>query len=195
MKERILSMAHILDDILDVSRITQQKFTLNRNVVSIRPILRRSLESSRPLIESRGHQLNVSLPETSAMLDADATRLEQVITNLLNNAAKYTPHGGRIDLSLHCEADWCTIKVRDSGVGIPPEMTDKIFERFVQVNPKNNRTGGIGLGLSLARALVEMHDGTIEAKSDGEGKGSEFVVRLPTVSVVKSPIQEEAMAL
>jgi CheY-like chemotaxis protein len=139
-----------------------------------------AVEASRPAIEAARHRLSVDLPGESITLNADSVRLAQVLSNLLNNAAKYTPEGGRISLEVARQGDETVIAVRDNGLGIPRDMLAKVFEMFAQVKDPATRTqGGLGIGLALARKLVELHGGAIEARSDGPGQGSEFVVRLP----------------
>jgi CheY-like chemotaxis protein/anti-sigma regulatory factor (Ser/Thr protein kinase) len=143
-------------------------------------LLETAVESSRPLIEARGHRLEVSQPEPPLVVEGDPTRLAQVVLNLLNNAAKYTPEGGRIEVSAAREGDDAVIRVRDNGDGIPPEMLPKVFDLFTQVSHAIDRSeGGLGIGLTLVRRLVEMHGGSVEARSEGRARGSEFLVRLP----------------
>ena len=145
--------------------------------------VRRAAEASRPLVEARHHELTVSLPVPPVLLLADPTRLEQILTNLVNNAARYTPEGGRIWLTAAKEGDEIVVRVRDTGIGIPPEMLSRIFGLFAQVERRQERAeGGLGIGLSLVKSLTEMHGGKVEAHSAGPGQGSEFVVRLPLPS-------------
>jgi signal transduction histidine kinase/CheY-like chemotaxis protein len=179
MDDRIRSMAHLLDDILDISRITQRKFVLKKSEVFMQDIVDRAITAVHPMMEKQQHEFTASHPDAAIILQADPTRIEQILINLLHNAAKYTPPGGRIDLSYEYENDMVIVRVRDTGIGIPQTMRERIFERFVQINPKLNRAGGVGIGLSLTKSLIELHGGTIEVKSDGAGKGSEFIVRLP----------------
>src|SRR5262249_12242991 len=148
--------------------------------VEVAEVVSRALEMARPSIEPRGHHVSVTLPDEPAWLLADPTRLEQVLANLLNNAAKYTEPGGHIDLSARVEGTQVVVAVRDTGIGIPPEMLESIFEPFTQVDRSLDRSqGGLGIGLTLCKRLVEMHKGSVEAFSEGPGKGSEVVVRLP----------------
>jgi two-component system CheB/CheR fusion protein len=143
-----------------------------------------AVEASRPIIESRRHRLNVSVPEEPLWIRGDSARLAQVVTNLLNNAAKYTPEGGSIWLNVATEADSVVISVRDTGVGIPEEMLGTIFDLFTQVDRSLERSeGGLGIGLTLVKRLVEMHCGSVEALSDGPGRGSEFIVRLSLLPI------------
>ena len=141
-----------------------------------------AVETARPIIQDLGHRLEVELPKHPIVVEADPARLAQVIANLLNNAAKYMPHGGQIGLVAKREASAVTISVRDTGIGIPPEMIDRIFDMFTQVDGSLERAqGGLGIGLTLVKRLVEMHGGSVEAHSDGVNRGSEFIVRLPIV--------------
>jgi PAS domain S-box-containing protein len=173
-------MTRMVDDLLDVSRITQGKVELRKEPVELATVVSTAVEASRPLIEKWGHRLTVTVPPAPIRLDADPTRLAQVITNLLNNAAKYTGHGGRIALCAEQEGGWVEVRVKDDGIGIPGEMLSRVFDLFTQVDgSRAHAEGGLGIGLTLVRRLVEMHGGAVEAKSEGVGKGSEFVVRLP----------------
>jgi PAS domain S-box-containing protein len=175
-------MVRLIDDLLDVSRITSGKMRLRRERVSLHEVVRSAVETSRPLIERFGHQLHVTLPDAACTLDADPTRLAQVFSNLLTNAAKYTDAGGHIWLTAQREDDRVAVRVKDSGIGIAPEQLPHIFTMFSQVTPALERShGGLGIGLSLARGLVQMHGGSIEASSDGVNKGSEFIVCLQAV--------------
>jgi PAS domain S-box-containing protein len=181
MAERqVKHMARLLDDLLDVSRISRGLIELRQEVVDLAALARRTVEAVTPLVEERRHELNVALPPAPVRVKGDPTRLEQVLTNLLNNAAKYTAPGGRIWLDVGAEGGAAVVRVRDSGVGIPPEMLPKVFDLFVQAERKLDRApGGVGIGLTLVRKLVAMHGGTVEAASPGPGQGSTFVVRLP----------------
>ena len=181
MMERQLSqMVRLVDDLLDVSRITTGKLALRRELVPLADVIRAALDTARPLIESRRHALAVTLPGEPVYVDADATRLAQVFANLLNNAANYTEPGGRIEVRASARDDHVEVAIRDNGIGIAPEMIAAIFGLFAQAEGSLERVhGGLGVGLTLARHLVELHGGTIEAASKGSGQGSEFVVRLP----------------
>ena len=182
IERQVRQMTRLIDDLLDVSRITRDRVELRREKVDLTKILEEVVETCRPLIVEEGHDLAVNLPAETIELDADATRLAQVFSNLLNNAAKYTPAGGRIDLGAKRDGDEALVLIRDNGMGIPPEMLPKIFELFLQVDRSLTRArGGLGIGLTLVKRLVELHDGSVEARSDGLGKGSEFVVRLPAL--------------
>jgi PAS domain S-box-containing protein len=177
---QVRQMTRLVDDLLDVARITRAKIALRRERVALAAVVHGAVEAARPSIEASGHELQVSLPDAPVWLDADPTRLTQVLLNLLNNAAKYTPRGGRIEVEASADGHHALVNVRDTGIGIAPEHVGKLFEMFSQVVPALERSqGGLGIGLALARGLVELHGGTIEARSRGPGHGSEFVVRLP----------------
>ena len=182
IERQVHQMTRLIDDLLDVSRITQDRLELRRERIALAQILRQAVEMSRPLITQEGHDLDVSVPSDPVLLHADGARLAQVFANLLNNAAKYTPAGGRIRLCAWCEGSEVLVSVRDNGVGIAPEMLPQIFEMFLQVDRSAGRTqGGLGIGLTLVKRLVGLHQGTVEARSDGLGAGSEFLVRLPAL--------------
>jgi len=183
MMDRQLShMVRLIDDLLDVSRITSDKLVLRKEWVSLRAIVETAVETSRPVTEAAGHALNLALPEEPIWLAADPTRLSQVICNLLTNAAKYTPEGGSIKLAAAMEGGEIVFRVTDTGLGIPPEMLGEVFEMFTQVDRSLDRAqGGLGIGLALVKRLVELHGGTITALSPGLGAGSTFIVRLPLV--------------
>jgi CheY-like chemotaxis protein/two-component sensor histidine kinase len=173
-------MVHLIDDLLDVSRITSGKVQLKKERVDIRTVLDTALELSRPFIEENHHGLFISTPKEPLLLDADPTRMSQVVSNLLNNAAKYTPKGGRIELSAERDGSEVIIRVRDNGVGLTPEALPKVFELFSQVGKTLDRSqGGLGIGLALVKRLVDMHGGHVTAESQGAGQGSTFAVRLP----------------
>jgi signal transduction histidine kinase/CheY-like chemotaxis protein len=177
-------MARLIDDLLDISRITRGKIEIRKERVDLSAVVAGAVQTCSPLMESRGHRLEVSLPPEPLLLEADPTRLEQVIANLLNNAAKYTEPGGHIRLSATGEDDQVVIRVRDTGIGIAPEMQAQVFEPFAQVDQSLERAqGGLGIGLTLVRGLVERHGGTVQVVSGGLGQGSEFVVRLPRGAV------------
>jgi len=177
---QVSAMVRLVDDLLDVSRISRNKLDIRKERVELATVLESALESSRPLIEKSGHELTVSLPTEPVLLDADPIRLAQVFLNLLNNSAKYTKQGGRIWLAAERQGSDAVVSVRDSGVGIPADMLARVFDLFTQIGGSLERSqGGLGIGLTLVRRLVEMHDGNIEARSNGPDQGSEFVVRLP----------------
>jgi CheY-like chemotaxis protein len=173
-------LTRLVDDLLEISRITTGKLELRRSPVALETIIQGAVEISQPLIEQFAHRLKVELPTTRIYLDADATRLSQVFANLLNNAAKYTERDGLIELCARQEGDAIVVSVKDSGMGIPPEMLPSVFDMFTQVDRHLERSqGGLGIGLSLVKRLVELHDGSIAAYSQGVNQGSEFVVRIP----------------
>ncbi|MGH7225839.1 MAG: hybrid sensor histidine kinase/response regulator, partial [Gemmataceae bacterium] len=177
---QVQQLVRMVDDLLDLSRITRGKIHLQMECVEVAGVVARAVETSRPLIDSRKHELTVALPPESLRVRGDPVRLAQVLSNLLNNAAKYTEEGGRIQLFVECRNDLAIFRVRDNGVGIPPDMLSSIFELFTQVERSLDRSqGGLGIGLTLVHKLVEMHGGQVEAYSDGPNQGSEFVVHLP----------------
>jgi signal transduction histidine kinase len=175
-------ISRLVDDLLDVARIERGKIQLRKQELELSTIIARAVDGTRAVIDARGHQLEVALPEAPLWVDADATRLEQVLANLLNNAAKYTKPGGRIWLSAALEGDQAVVRVRDTGVGISTEMLPHVFDLFAQADRSLDRSeGGLGIGLTLVRRLMELHGGAITAHSEGLGRGSEFVARLPAV--------------
>ncbi|HEX9670479.1 MAG TPA: ATP-binding protein [Thermoanaerobaculia bacterium] len=173
-------MTRLVDDLLDVSRITRDKLELRKERIELAGLVRAAVETSRPLLGAGGHRLTVAVPPRPIFVDADPTRLAQALSNLINNAAKYTPRGGHVAVTLEREGGEAAVTVRDTGIGIPAEMLPSIFEMFTQVDRSLERAqGGLGIGLTLAKRLVEMHGGTIAAHSEGPGRGSEFTIRLP----------------
>jgi len=190
MERQVSHLVRLVDDLMEVSRISRGKIELRKEPVELAEVMASAVEASRPLIEEARHQLAISLPTEPLTLEADGIRLAQILSNLLNNAAKYTEPGGQIWLTARQEAGEVAISVRDTGIGIPPEKLPHVFDMFAQVHVVGYRnTGGLGIGLTLVRRLVEMHGGRIEARSGGAGKGSEFTVRLPvsTRSRAESP--------
>jgi PAS domain S-box-containing protein len=180
MGRQVEQLKHLIDDLLDVSRISRGKIALRREKLDLRDAISSAVEVARPLIDARGHELCIELPSVSLPIDGDSGRLMQVFGNLLHNAAKYTDPNGRIELSLRAEDGRGVVSIRDTGSGIPPEMLGSIFEAFTQVSGTLDRSqGGLGIGLTLVKTLVELHGGIVEARSEGVGKGSEFIVRLP----------------
>jgi len=178
-------MVRLVDDLLDVSRIVHGKVELRRTLVDLGAVAQRACEIARPTIAQRGHTLAVDLAPDSLVVNGDEARLVQVVSNLLINAARYTPAGGHIIVSARAESSDAVVSVRDNGVGLEPEMLTRVFEMFVQGPRRVDRAeGGLGLGLTLVRRLVEMHDGRVEAASDGLGKGSTFTIRVPRVDAV-----------
>ena len=173
-------LVRLIDDLLDVGRIIAGKLRLEKRLVELNVLLKHAADTCAALIEGRGHELAFSPSEAPIHVEADDSRIVQVVCNLLNNAAKYMQDGGRIDLFAREEGGLAVIRVRDRGDGIAPEMLERIFNRFIQVGSADySRSGGLGIGLSLVRALTELHGGSVEVRSEGLGKGSEFVVRLP----------------
>jgi PAS domain S-box-containing protein len=197
IERQVKHMVRIIDDLLDLSRIARGKIQLRMQPVELGQVVRAAVESSRPMIDSAGHHLTILLPPEPIFFEADATRLSQVLLNLLNNAAKYTERGGRIWVAARKDDDDLVISVRDSGVGIPSEMLPTIFEMFAQADRSLNRSqGGLGIGLALVRGLVRLHGGTVSARSEGAGRGSEFIVRLPLrrANIAPSPSPDAAGA-
>jgi PAS domain S-box-containing protein len=195
MMDRQLShMVRLIDDLLDVSRISLGKMELRRSRVLLADVVSSAVETARPALEAAGHELKVSLPPEPIPLEADVTRLAQVLGNLLNNSAKYTDRGGRIWLTARRDGDQVRVTVQDTGIGIPASALPNIFDMFSQVDRSIERsTGGLGIGLALVKGLVEMHGGTIQAESPGEGQGSTFTVRLPIlIDRMESPLGEPA---
>jgi CheY-like chemotaxis protein len=173
-------MVRLVDDLLDVSRVSRGKIELRAADVELATVLKTAVEASQPLMGEKGHALVAHVASQRIVVRGDATRLSQVFWNLLNNAAKYTEAGGRIELDASFEDGCAVVRVKDNGIGIPAEMLGRIFEMFTQVDRSAERTqGGLGIGLHIARRLVEMHGGSIAVTSEGHRKGSEFIVRLP----------------
>jgi signal transduction histidine kinase/CheY-like chemotaxis protein len=182
MERQLRQMVRLVDDLLDVSRINTGKFAIKMGRVELKAVVNDALEVVRSYIELHGHELVIDLPDRPVFLHGDATRLAQILSNLLNNAAKYTNRGGRVSLSAKVDDRTLVLMVADNGIGLAPDMLNSVFEMFVQVDSTLERTNaGLGVGLSLARRLVELHGGTIDAHSDGLGNGSSFSVRLPIV--------------
>lgn len=180
MDRQLAQMVHIIDDLLDVSRISRGKLELRTEILDLSTVINSALETCRPMIEQAGHKLTVTLSQNPISLNGDPVRLSQVVSNLLSNAAKYTNQGGEIGLTVQHDEDQATIIVKDNGVGIPAEMLPKIFEMFTQVDQTLEKSqGGLGIGLTIVKQLIGLHGGSVEARSDGAGKGSEFVLRIP----------------
>jgi PAS domain S-box-containing protein len=181
-QRQVRHMARLLEDLLDVARLSEGKMSLRRDKVDLASITRAAVESTQPLLRERGHQVTVETPSEPLWIHADPARIEQVLTNLLTNAAKYTDLGGRIRVTVRSEGGNAVVRVLDSGIGIDPVMLPRIFDLFVQGERRVNRAaGGVGIGLTLVRKLVHLHGGTIDAFSPGLGMGSEFVVHLPAL--------------
>lgn len=188
IERQVRHQARLLDDLLDVSRITRGRIELRRRPLDLRSIVAEVLETTRPLIEARHLELSSPAAPLALPVEADPVRLAQVVTNLVTNAAKYTPAGGRLAVTAERESQDVVLRVRDSGVGIPGDMLERVFDLFTQVDPSLARSqGGLGIGLTLVKSLVEMHGGTVTAHSAGPGHGSEFTVRLPLART--APVQ------
>jgi PAS domain S-box-containing protein len=180
MERQLGQLVRLVDDLLDVNRITRNRLELRKTRVELATVVASAVEACRPIIEDRNQTLTVTLPDGSCELYADPARLAQVFANLLNNSSKYTDPGGRVDLSARRDGDGVTVTVRDTGIGIPPAKLAGVFEIFSQVESALDRSqGGLGIGLAIVKRLVHLHDGSVEARSAGLGHGSEFVVRLP----------------
>lgn len=185
-------LGRLVDDLLDVARITQGKIALRKSSVELNPLVERVVDTLRPFIEERRQTISVALPDTTVFLEADSTRLSQVLTNLIHNSAKFTEPGGRIDVSVGIERNEAVIQVRDSGSGIEPQLLPHVFDIFTQGS--HSHDGSLGIGLTLVKSLVQMHGGTVSARSDGAGKGSEFLVRLPIVEASEAWEADEPTA-
>ena len=188
MERQLSQMVRLIDDLLEVSRISSGKVVLQRTRMDLRAIAELAIEASQPFIAAGQHDFTAELPVGPVWVDGDASRLSQVIINLLNNAAKYTAEGGKLRLSLSSDETHAIVRVQDNGVGIPPEMLNEVFDMFTQVNRTLDRSqGGLGIGLSLVRRLTEMHGGNVIAESEGHGHGSVFTVRIPLMAVAELP--------
>jgi PAS domain S-box-containing protein len=172
-------LTRLIDELLDVNRIARGQFAIEREPVEVQDVLTRSVEASRPLIDAHEHTIELAVSNDALPVLGDMVRLTQAVVNLLNNAAKYTPPGGRIWLSATSRGAEIEIRVRDNGLGIERDMLEKVFDLFVQLEPANIAMGGLGVGLALVRRVVELHGGSVQARSEGKGRGSEFIVRLP----------------
>jgi CheY-like chemotaxis protein len=183
----------LVDDLLDVSRIMRGKIQLRKERIPLGDVIRRGIDTARPLVEAQGHELLVQLPAEPLWVEADPVRMAQVVANLLNNAAKYNNKSGHIWVSAERKGETAILRVRDDGIGIEQNLLGKVFDLFTQADRSIARSqGGLGIGLTLVRSLVEMHGGTVEARSEGADRGSEFIVRLPVL--VAPPRPEEAPA-
>jgi len=196
IERQVAQLVHLVDDLLDVSRVSRGKLELRRRPVRLADVLSAAIETSRPAVDGRHHRLDVQLPGEEVWLDADLTRLAQVFANLLNNSAKYMEPEGTITVTGSVSAEDVVVSVRDTGIGIAPEMLPYVFDMFVQADRSLERAqGGLGIGLTLVRRLVELHHGSVIARSEGSGKGSEFVVRLPRASVPPDVVTEAPPAI
>jgi PAS domain S-box-containing protein len=179
---QVSHLSRLVDDLLDMSRITSGKISINREPLDLGALVASAVDAARPLLEERHHQLSLTLLDEHLRVEGDATRLSQVVLNLVNNAAKYTPNGGHVWVTVAREKGQAVLRVRDDGIGMAPELLPRVFDLFVQGERALDRSeGGLGIGLTLVRNLVDIHGGTVEAYSAGPGRGSEFVVRLPTL--------------
>ncbi|HZT97973.1 MAG TPA: ATP-binding protein [Chloroflexota bacterium] len=188
MDRQVVHMSRLVDDLLDVSRIARGLVELSKEPVNLVEVADQAVEMAMPAIEGRGHELSLTLPRKPLRVEGDATRLTQVIFNLLNNAAKYTDPRGKIWLTVERDTEQAVLRVRDNGTGMKPDLVPRVFDLFIQGERTLDRSqGGLGLGLTLVKQLVEMHGGTVEARSDGPGQGSEFTVRLPALPAEAEP--------
>jgi PAS domain S-box-containing protein len=179
-------LTRLVDDLLDVSRITLGKITLNRSALDLRPIVAQAVESAQPLLSARQHHLAIDVSAEPLPVWGDGARLTQIISNLLNNAARFTADGGHIALAVRRDGAHAVLSVKDDGIGIQPDMRERVFDMFTQLEwPAQRKQEGLGIGLALVKRLVEMHDGDIEARSEGPGRGSELVVRLPIATAAE----------
>lgn len=184
MQIQVSQLGRLVDDLLDIARIDQGKIELRKNRADVRAVLQAAVDGVQHKLDLGGHLFDIDMPAEPVWLTVDAARIIQVVGNLIGNAAKYTPHGGRIALSLTQAENAVTISVSDNGVGIPPDMQDKVFELYTQLQGPDVRSkDGLGIGLALVKQIVELHDGTIAVESDGLGAGSTFIVQLPLSSV------------
>jgi PAS domain S-box-containing protein len=185
MERQLQQLVRLTDDLLDVSRITRNRIELRRDRIDLRTVLRSAIETTEPLTVAAGHVMAVDLPDSPLWVYGDFTRLAQAFANLLNNAVKYTDAGGSIAVSASVDVDEAVVEVTDTGIGIEPALLPRIFDMFIQIEPGMSRArSGLGIGLTLARRLIELHDGRIEARSGGTGAGATFLVRLPIVAGV-----------
>ena len=182
MERQLFHLTRLVEDLLDISRISEGKISLRKERIELGTILRSAIEASQLNLDAGQHAFTTDLPEEPIWLDADHTRIAQVVANLLNNAAKYTPAGGAVSLAASRGDGYVEISVTDNGIGVPLEMQSRIFQIFTQVEDhRNQAAGGLGIGLALVRQIIWLHNGSIEVKSEGQGKGSKFSVRLPLV--------------
>jgi len=196
-QQHTLMIRRLLDDLLEMARVSQKAFKLQKETASVRDIVQQSIESTARFLQSRGHTLKVRLPEEDVFIFVDPVRIKQIVINLLNNAGKYTDPGGEIELTCERQGEFVSIRIKDNGVGIASAALPKIFDPFRRLGPTPHIGTGLGIGLSLTKRLVQMHDGTIEAESEGPGKGSTFTVRIPmrdavpTAQTPGQPVKEK----
>jgi signal transduction histidine kinase/CheY-like chemotaxis protein len=194
VRRQAAQMTRLLDDLLDVSRISHGRLEIRKKRCDVAEIVRAAVETANPLFERKRHAFSMSLPDRPTIVNADAVRLAQVLANLLTNAAKYTEPGGKIGLTVATEGDSVAFTIRDNGIGIEPKHSSEIFDMFSQLRPALERSeGGLGIGLALAKGLVELHDGEISARSEGAGRGSEFKVSIPRDESQLQPASPEQM--
>ena len=189
-------LTRLVDDLLDMSRITRGKLQMNGGPMDVNAAVQRAVEAAKPLIEARRHRIDVRTTTEALPVNGDMTRLTQVVLNLVNNAAKYTPEGGHVEVDVYAEGDEAVVRVRDNGLGIPPELLERVFDLFAQGERTLDRSeGGLGIGLTLARRIVILHGGSITAKSEGVGKGATFTVRLPRLRLETMPSESRETGL
>jgi signal transduction histidine kinase len=195
VEHQLHQLGRLVNDLQEISRVTNGKIRLQKEPVDVATLVAFAVETSRPSIDANHHRLAIALPPGPVLVEVDAIRMAQVLSNLLNNAAKYTKTAGQIRLAVAIEKAEVVFRVRDNGIGIAPEMVSRIFDRFAQADHALDRAqGGLGLGLSLVRSLVEMHGGTVQARSDGLDRGSEFIVRLPRLPAAAATAKPRAGA-
>jgi PAS domain S-box-containing protein len=191
LDRQVAQMVRLVDDLLDLSRISRGAIELRKERLELATIVRQAVETSLPAIEQAGHQITIDVPQSPIYIDADLTRMAQVFSNILNNAAKYTEVGGRVHLAVQLRSGEAVVSIKDNGIGIPADMLPNVFDMFTQVDRNLERSqDGLGIGLSIVKRLVEMHGGVVEVRSEGHGKGSEFIVRMPVVLSVVQPQPE-----
>lgn len=191
---QVRHLAHLVDDLLDISRITRGTVTLERQLLELSGVVEKAVEMTSPLLESRQHRLSIEVPSKGLLLHADERRMAQIISNLLTNAARYTPPGGQISIRAALQDERVRLVVKDDGIGLEPSMLENIFGLFVQGNRSKARTdGGLGLGLAIVKSLINLHEGTVTARSEGAGRGSEFTIELPAASTTAAdePLAEQ----
>src|SRR5688500_5874774 len=193
MERQLVQLSRLIDDLLDVSRIDRGKMELRTQRLQIDAVLRTAIDTAKPNIDAQGHQLDARYSREPLHVEGDLVRLAQVVSNLLNNAAKFTPPKGRIELSAQAKNGTLLVRVADNGIGIAPDRLPEVFDMFVQLEPGGAAAGGLGLGLTLARAIVRRHGGDIEVRSPGRGKGAEAIVRLP-LAAAPAAVEVEATA-